>query len=104
MLRAKLSVYFRRSFTTMTPLYRSCRIGCGSGFWGDTTCAGIRSIDNLVQALVVAVAPQLVRHGNIDYLAMDYLSEITMSLLTAAKQKNPVELMIIINPHVHSVL
>lgn len=57
----------------MTPVYRSCRIGCASGFWGDTTCA----------------APQLVRHGNIDYLALDYLSEITMSLLTAAKQKSP---------------
>ena len=44
-----------------------------------------------LELLVVAVAPQLVRYGNIDYLAMDYLSEITMSLLTAAKQKNPVE-------------
>ena len=40
------------------------------------------------------IAPQLVRHGNIDYLALDYLSEITMSLLTAVKQKTPVELTI----------
>lgn len=35
-------------------------------------------------------APQLVRHGNIDFLVADYLSEITMSLLTAAKQKSAV--------------
>ena len=47
-----------------------------------------------LEALAVPIAPQLVRHGNIDYLALDYLSEITMSLLTAVKQKNPVELTI----------
>lgn len=27
--------------------------------------------------------------GDLDYLILDYLSEITMSLLTAAKAKNP---------------
>ena len=32
---------------------------------------------------------QLVEGGNLDYLILDYLSEITMSLLTAAKAKNP---------------
>ena len=37
-------------------------------------------------------APQLVRHGNIDFLVADYLSEITMSLLTAARRKNPVRM------------
>ena len=35
-------------------------------------------------------APQLVRGGKLDYLMFDYLSEITMSLLTAAKHKSPV--------------
>lgn len=51
----------------------SIRIGCASGFWGDSSVA----------------ATQLVDKGNIDFLVFDYLSEITMSLLTAAKRKNP---------------
>ncbi|KAL8585681.1 hypothetical protein ACOMHN_053179 [Nucella lapillus] len=49
------------------------KIGCASGFWGDTTVA----------------APQLIYGGKVDYIVFDYLSEITMSLLTAAKHKNP---------------
>lgn len=52
---------------------KTVRIGCGSGFWGDSSVA----------------AQQLIHHGRIDFLVFDYLSEITMSLLTAAKQKNP---------------
>ena len=51
----------------------SIRIGCSSGFWGDTPTSNY----------------QLVNHGDINYLVSDYLSEITMSLLTAAKNKNP---------------
>ena len=52
---------------------RAVRIGCSSGFWGDSTVA----------------APQLIQTGNLNYLVADYLSEITMSLLTAAKHKMP---------------
>ncbi|KAK3757537.1 hypothetical protein RRG08_032705 [Elysia crispata] len=49
------------------------KIGCASGFWGDTACA----------------APQLIYGAKLNYIVFDYLSEITMSLLTAARKKNP---------------
>src|SRR5918997_1338003 len=49
------------------------RIGCGAGFWGDSP-DGPR---------------QLVQSGSIDYLVMDYLAEITMSILARMKGKNP---------------
>jgi hypothetical protein len=49
------------------------RIGCGCGFWGDSA----------------AGAAQLVRSGEIDFLMLDYLSEITLSLLARARRKRP---------------
>ena len=52
---------------------KTIRIGCASGFWGDTPTA----------------VPQLLNNGRINYLMFDYLSELTMSLLTASKSKNP---------------
>ena len=52
---------------------RTIRIGGASGFWGDS-CVG---------------APQLVERGDVDYLVFDYLAELTMSILAAARGRNP---------------
>ena len=51
----------------------SVRIGCGAGFWGDSEEG----------------PAQLVRSGAIDVLVLDYLAEITMSLLSRARAKDP---------------
>lgn len=49
------------------------RIASGQGFWGD-----------LPQAPIVQV-----RKGPIDYLVMDYLAEVTMSIMQKQRMKNP---------------
>ncbi|XP_015716438.1 uncharacterized protein LOC107313042 isoform X2 [Coturnix japonica] len=64
----------RRSSCDEPPAGAAVRIGCASGFWGDTAAA----------------VPQLLYGGKLDFLVFDYLSEITMSLLTAAKARSPV--------------
>ncbi|WP_258159615.1 acyclic terpene utilization AtuA family protein [Rhizobium sp. TH2] len=48
------------------------KIGCGAGFWGDSPEG----------------PEQLVKAG-VDYLVMDYLAEITMSILTRMKAQKP---------------
>ncbi len=52
---------------------RKIRIGGASGFWGDSSLG----------------APQLVLNGDIDYLVFDYLAELTMAILAAARGKKP---------------
>jgi hypothetical protein len=52
---------------------KSIRIGGAGGFLGDSQTA----------------APQLLAGGRLDYMVLDYLAEVTMSLLARAQAKNP---------------
>ncbi len=49
------------------------RIGAAQGFWGDRPDAPV----------------DLARHGDCDYLILDYLAEVTMSILQRQRQRNP---------------
>ena len=49
------------------------RIGNGQGFWGDSIDAPIN----------------LVKGGPLDYLTLDYLAEVTLSIMQRQKMKNP---------------
>ena len=48
-------------------------IGYGQGFWGDSILGPVR----------------LVREGPIDYLALDYLAEVTMSIMQKLRSRDP---------------
>ncbi|MCB9879241.1 MAG: DUF1446 domain-containing protein [Planctomycetes bacterium] len=48
-------------------------IGYGQGFWGDSILGPVR----------------LVQEGPLDYLALDYLAEVTMSIMQKLKGRNP---------------
>ena len=49
------------------------RIANGQGFWGDSLDAPVR----------------LIEQGPIDYLILDYLAEVTMSILQKQKDSDP---------------
>ncbi|MDX1631732.1 MAG: acyclic terpene utilization AtuA family protein, partial [Thermoanaerobaculia bacterium] len=49
------------------------RIGNGQGFWGDNVDAPV----------------DLLRGGSIDYIGMDYLAEVTLSIMMRQKLKDP---------------
>jgi len=49
------------------------RVASGQGFWGDLLTAPVDQV----------------RGGQIDYLMLDYLAEVTMSIMQKQKQRNP---------------
>jgi hypothetical protein len=71
--RCGLGVKTALAMTTTSHRTQPLRIGCATGFWGDSE----------------AGATQLVMRGGIDYLVFDFLAEITMSLLARARAKSP---------------
>jgi hypothetical protein len=52
---------------------RAIRIGNGQGFWGDNVDAPV----------------ELLKGGPIDYIGMDYLAEVTLSIMMRQKLKDP---------------
>jgi hypothetical protein len=52
---------------------KTVRIGNGCGFWGDSVDAPLR----------------LVQTGRLDYLTLEYLAELTMSILALLRQRDP---------------
>src|SRR2546428_8303071 len=61
----------RRAGSRMTG--RTIRIANGQGFWGDSVDAPV----------------SLVEAGGIDYLTLDYLAAVTMSIMQRPKRKDP---------------
>jgi hypothetical protein len=54
---------------------RSLRVACGQGFWGDRLDAPVDQV----------------RRGPIDVLMLDYLAEVTMSILQKQKARDPAQ-------------
>lgn len=52
---------------------RVVRVASGQGFWGDWLEAPVRQV----------------RGGHVDYLMMDYLAEVTMSIMQKQKSRDP---------------
>lgn len=64
---------FRYAYCQPMSMKEQVRIGCGSGFWGDSLSAPLR----------------LLQTGELDYLVLDYLAEVSMSILAGQRAKNP---------------
>ena len=57
----------------MTKQRETIRIACGQGFWGDMLDAPVRQVNE----------------GPIDYLMLDYLAEVTMSIMQKQRARDP---------------
>src|ERR671917_2317027 len=57
----------------MTTRRETIRIACGQGFWGDMLDAPVRQVNE----------------GPIDYLMLDYLAEVTMSIMQKQRARDP---------------
>src|SRR5256714_3127080 len=57
----------------MTAQKETIRIACGQGFWGDMLDAPVRQVNE----------------GQIDYLMLDYLAEVTMSIMQKQRARDP---------------
>lgn len=70
--RKKFAILLYRTDKT-TSMKQSIRIASGQGFWGDLLTAPLMQVTK----------------GQVDYLMMDYLAEVTMSIMQKQKNKNP---------------
>lgn len=52
---------------------RTVRVASGQGFWGDDLEAPVRQVER----------------GSVDYLMLDYLAEVTMSIMQKQRSRNP---------------
>ena len=57
----------------MSTRRETIRIACGQGFWGDMLDAPVRQV----------------KEGPIDYLMLDYLAEVTMSIMQKQRARDP---------------
>src|ERR687886_2137043 len=57
----------------MSTRRETVRVACGQGFWGDMLDAPVRQVNE----------------GPIDYLMLDYLAEVTMSIMQKQRARDP---------------
>lgn len=85
------------SFSSLQVRHASYRIGCASGFWGDTavSSAFFAPLYPFKVKIWRCLARQLVHSDPpVNVIAYDYLAEITMSILARMKAKDPVRFII----------